>query len=109
VVDLDNAVQPLRNLTGCEVVPMSRPEATAARGSGVMANSIAGEKFFHVRVRNFRFQPFDVEAGVSAVDASRAQFPLDLETGPGHWKRISGIDQKPLSLRLRGLWRRCRR
>jgi hypothetical protein len=68
----------------------------------MMADAVAGEESFHVRVRNFRFQPFDVEAGVSAIDASRARFPLHLETGAGHSKRISGIEQKPAALALVG-------
>jgi hypothetical protein len=54
-------------------------------------------KSLYVRVGNFRFQAFDVEAGASAVDASRTLLQPNFETGAGHFERTSGrrrIDQK---------------
>lgn len=85
MVDLDNAVQPLRDLTGCEIVFVNPPESTAARGTAVMADSIAGEKAFHVRVGDLSFKLLDIEAGVCAVNAGGALFSLNLETGDGHF------------------------
>ena len=107
MVDLDNAVQPLRDLTGCEIVFVNPPESTAARGTAVMADSIAGEKSFDVRVCNLGFESFDIEAGFRFVNAGGTLFFLDLETGAGHfWNRVSGqrrMDQKPAASAFTGL------
>ena len=61
MIDLDNEIQPSGDLTGGEVVPMKPKEGVAARGAGVVADSVAGEKSGHVRVRDLRFELLYVE------------------------------------------------
>jgi hypothetical protein len=89
VLNLDHTVQPLRNLTGCKIVRMSIPETPAARGSGMMADAVAGEESLHVRICNLSFQAFDVEAGFRFVNARGALFFLDFKPGACHGERIS--------------------
>jgi hypothetical protein len=72
VIDLDHPVQALCDLAQREIVPMKTPERVAARGAGVMADSIAGEKSGHVWVRDLRFQLLQIEVGVRPVDAGGA-------------------------------------
>ena len=101
VLDLDHEIQSLRDLTGCEVVSMSIKKATAARGFRIVADSTAGEKPFHVRVCNLRFQAFDVEAGFRPIDASRTLFFLDLEPALAMLKTYQGVGG---SIRNRLCW-----
>jgi len=107
VIDLDYTIQPLRDLTSREIGFVNPPESVAARGAGVVADSIAGEKSFDVRVCNLGFESFDIEAGFRFVNAGGTLFFLDLETGAGHfWNRVSGqrrMDQKPAASAFTGL------
>jgi hypothetical protein len=50
MIDLDHPAQPMGDLTSREIVPMKSPESVAARGPGVVADSIRGEESSHVWV-----------------------------------------------------------
>ena len=77
----------MRDLASGEIIFMNPPKPCTARGLRMVADAVAGEKTFHVLVRDLRFQALDIETGIRPIDACGELFPLDLETGAGHWKR----------------------